>query len=238
MITKMLFFCSQIIFLAFFLNVFIISIYFLITNQTLPLHCWFCFVSPNLFKYFSIEFLQAPNIIKIWFKKNKFSPQCTIWIVEAKVVQCSSVLTFIIANRLSWAALFLILYTVSLGFIWNFNILACSKLSIHLKLSCTCICILTWLKTKLLYQVGPGGLLHCTHRLDRAWWSFTLYTPCYSMYIFTDGNKTDTIYYTSSTDYNPVTDQLPLVNAVLTDSRLVHHILSWCEVAAQCNVSG
>lgn len=65
-----------------------------------------------------------------------------------------------------------------------------------------------------------------------------LYTPCYSMYIFTDGNKTDTIYYTSSTDYNPVTDQLPLVNAVLTDSRLVHHILSWCEVAAQCNVSG
>lgn len=51
------------------------------------------------------------------------------------------------------------------------------------------------------------------------------------MYIFTDGNKTDTIYYTSSTDYNPVTDQLPLVNAVLTDSRLVHHILSWCEVA-------
>lgn len=194
----------------------------------------------NLFKYFSIEFLQAPNITKICFKKNKFSPQCAIWIVEAKVVQCSTgkVLTFIIANRLSWAALFLILYTVSLGFIWNFNILACSKLSIHLKLSCTCICILTWLKTKLLYQVWPGGLLHCTHRLDRAWWSFTLYTPCYSMYIFTDSNKTDTIYYTSSTDYNPVTDQLPLVNAVLTDSRLVHHILSWCEVAAQCNVSG
>lgn len=63
-------------------------------------------------------------------------------------------------------------------------------------------------------------------------------TPRYSMYIFTDSNKTDTIYYTSSTDYNLVTDQLPLVNAVLTDSRLVHHILSWCEVAAQCNVSG
>lgn len=58
------------------------------------------------------------------------------------------------------------------------------------------------------------------------------------MYIFTDSNKTDTIYYTSSTDYNLVTDQLPLVNAVLTDSRLVRHILSWCEVAAQCNVSG
>lgn len=82
-------------------------------------------------------------------------------------------------------------------------------------------------------------------------WSFTLCTsswqgmmiiyivhPLFNMYIFTDSNKTDTIYYTSSTDYNLVTDQLPLVNAVLTDSRLVHHILSWCEVAAQCNVSG
>lgn len=63
-------------------------------------------------------------------------------------------------------------------------------------------------------------------------------TPPVTVYIFTDSNKTDTIYYTSSTDYNLVTDQLPLVNAVLTDSRLVHHILSWCEVAAQCNVSG
>lgn len=72
---------------------------------------------------------------------------------------------------------------------------------------------------------GHDDHLHCT-------------PPVTVCIIFTDGNKTDTIYYTSSNDYNLVTDQLPLVNAVLTDSRLVHHILSWCEVAAQCNVSG
>lgn len=113
----------------------------------------------------------------------------------------SSVQAFIIANRLSQAVLFLLLDVISSGFIWNFNILACIKLSIYLMLACTCICILTWLKTKFLCQMVFNKFFYSTHDLDGAWWSFTLYTPYYSMYIFTDSNKTGTIYYTSSTNY-------------------------------------